>query len=466
VGQARICLIVDNPLRDLEGLVLLGWRLAQEGATAYLVPMYDQGFDVPALAPDLVLANYARANNSDLLKSYKRAGVLVGILDTEGIGGKHADEFAELVSASRCGDYVDLYCLWGNSQHRAFLRGGVVPADLLRVTGCPRYDYCAKPWRRALASPRRAPRDYVLINTNFPTANPRFSRGPEEELKSMLSVGFERSFAQQFIADGAHALLSVIGVCERLGEDFPALEFVLRPHPFENLASYHALAQKPNFQVRQEGTSLEWIAPARLLLHQNCSTAIEAMMLGVEPLALEWFNTPTLRVPAPSGVSRPAQSYAELVRLIKDAVGGRTQALPDAIGSFRNEIVAELYCANDGMSCDRASEAILSTIRRRAGRPPSMAGLPRASARGRIAGLARAGLGYRWGGRLRRLYSQRSLEQRRLAKAFTLRQVSDILERITTAIGTGSPVVARAAAVDGRASRLLSGATIELARAG
>ena len=53
--KPHVCLLVDNPLRDLEGLVLLGWQLAAKGATVTLVPMYEQGFDVPALRPDLVL---------------------------------------------------------------------------------------------------------------------------------------------------------------------------------------------------------------------------------------------------------------------------------------------------------------------------------------------------------------------------------------------------------------------------
>ena len=42
--KPHVCLIVDNPLRDLEGLVLLGRQLAAKGATVTLVPMYEQGF--------------------------------------------------------------------------------------------------------------------------------------------------------------------------------------------------------------------------------------------------------------------------------------------------------------------------------------------------------------------------------------------------------------------------------------
>src|SRR5882724_9725176 len=151
--QPHVCLIVDNLLRDLEGLVLLGRQLAARGATATLVPMYEQGFDVPALRPDLVLVNYTRPNNADLIKSCKRAGILVGVLDTEGIGGKNPDQFAMMVKGVGCADLVDLYCVWGLAQHAAFLRHSTVPAARLHVTGCPRYDFCAGPWRSALPKP-------------------------------------------------------------------------------------------------------------------------------------------------------------------------------------------------------------------------------------------------------------------------------------------------------------------------
>ena len=52
-----VCLIVDNPLRDLDGLVLLGWQLARRGVDAWLVPMHEQSIDVRAIGADLVLVN-------------------------------------------------------------------------------------------------------------------------------------------------------------------------------------------------------------------------------------------------------------------------------------------------------------------------------------------------------------------------------------------------------------------------
>ncbi|WP_456672038.1 surface carbohydrate biosynthesis protein [Bradyrhizobium sp. LM2.9] len=155
--------------------MLLARQLATRGARATLVPMYEQGFDVPALRPDLVLANYTRPNNADLIKSYKSAGILVGILDTEGIGGKNADQFAKMVKSAGRPDLVDLYCVWGASQYAAFLRQGTIAPDLLHATGCPRYDFCAPPWRAALPKPS-VDSGYVLINTNFPNRKPALFR--------------------------------------------------------------------------------------------------------------------------------------------------------------------------------------------------------------------------------------------------------------------------------------------------
>ncbi|MET0710651.1 MAG: surface carbohydrate biosynthesis protein, partial [Tardiphaga sp.] len=231
--KPHVCLIVDNPLRDLEGLVLLGRQLAAKGATATLVPMYEQGFDVPALRPDMVLVNYTRPNNADLIKSYKRAGILVGVLDTEGIGGKNPDQFAEMVKSVGCTDLVDLYCVWGRAQHAAFLRRGTVPAAQLHATGCPRYDFCAEPWRAALPTPSIEP-GYVLINTNFPVANPRFSDSSSAEEDSMVQAGFSREFARQFVVDAGKAYQSVVETSIRLAKHFKDVQFVLRPHPFEN----------------------------------------------------------------------------------------------------------------------------------------------------------------------------------------------------------------------------------------
>jgi surface carbohydrate biosynthesis protein len=464
--KPRVCLIVDNPLRDLEGLVLLGRQLATKGAEVALVPMYEQGFDVPVLRPDLVLVNYTRPNNADLIKSYKRAGILVGVLDTEGIGGKNPDQFAEMVKSAGCTDLVDLYCVWGQAQHAAFLRHDTVSADLLHATGCPRYDFCATPWRAALPKPS-VDAGYVLINTNFPVVNPRFSNSSSDEQEAMVQAGFSREFARQFVADAGRAYRSVLDISIKLAKLFAGVQFVLRPHPFENIASYDAFAELPNAHVIQEGTSLEWISGARLLIHQNCSTAIEATMLRVEPLSMEWFNTPALRLQAATEVSRGASSEADLIDLVRQGLDERLPPVVPRTLESRRQIIRDLFTAVDGASSIRVSDAILHTIAAARRGELAASAAPRPSPRGLMAGVVRRTLGYKVSSALRRSYGSSENERRRLGKAFAPEVVNSILRRIDTASADGRSFAAQR--VTGRsrlAARAVSGASLQFAEAG
>jgi surface carbohydrate biosynthesis protein len=462
--QPHVCLIVDNPLRDLEGLVLLGRELATRGVKVTLVPMYEQGSDVIALQPDLVLVNYTRPNNADVIKHYKRAGILVGVLDTEGIGGTNADQFAMLVRTAGSPDLIDLYCVWGEAQRAAFLKHGTVPAHILHVTGCPRYDFCAGPWRAALSRPS-VDADYVLLNTNFPTVNPRFSNGPDDEVETIVNAGFSRDYANQVIVEARHAYRSTLEISMKLARHFPDVRFVLRPHPFENIRSYDALADLPNFEVRQEGTSIEWINGARLLIHQNCSTAIEATMLNVEPLSMEWFNTPSLRVQAAAQVSRPVASESDLIALVEQAVERQLPPVAEETAKFRRKIISDLFTAVDGASSIRVADAIVETIAAARGKARSGT-LPSASFRGHAVAIARATLGYRATSVLRRRFGSPETERRRLAKTFAVDTVGAVLARLDAASADGRRYSVRRVVGDTRrVARVVSGTSLQLTEA-
>ncbi|MEI8265168.1 MAG: surface carbohydrate biosynthesis protein [Betaproteobacteria bacterium] len=430
MSRPRVCLIVDNPLRDLDGLVLVAWQLAQRDCEAWLVPMYEQAFDVRAVDADFVLANYARANNRSHLSAYLGEGIKVGILDTEGVGGKNAEEFAALVGSDIGAGFVNLYCTWGLSQGAALAARGVVRPEVLRVTGCPRYDYCAAPWRDAL--PRPAAREgFVLINTNFPTVNPRFSSGSGDEVRSMIGAGFDLAFAQAYVRDARAAQAGMIALLEAIVDRFPSVGFVLRPHPFESTVPYQALASRPNFEVRQEGTSIEWLNACRLLLHLNCSTAVEAAMLGKVAISPAWLDSPTLNVEGPHRVSRHAASVDDLAVLLTT----RLETLAPAASVY--QAIEPLYHRIDGQASQRVAQAILETLQQ-----PLRAEAPELPARFRYTLAARRLLGHRASKVLQDLRAPPPERARRAAKLFTSDQVGAILHRIERCAPGSRPVAA------------------------
>ncbi len=282
----------------------------------------------------------------------------------------------------------------------------------------------------------------------------------------MVRAGFAREFARQFIADAAQAYRSVLDISIKLARFFPDVQFVLRPHPFENIRSYNAFAELPNAHVKQDGTSLEWIAGARLLVHQNCSTAIEATMLGVEPLSMEWFNTPALRLDAATRVSRGAASEADLIDLVQRGLDEEMPAIARKTEEFRRQIIGDLFTAIDGASAVRVTDVIFDAIGVARQGSFFSTTLPRPSVRGLLTNAARRMLGHKASSALRRAYGSPENERRRSDKAFGPEMVNSVLQRISVAAADGRNFVAHSASTTSRVSaRAMSGTSLQLTEA-
>lgn len=366
MGQPRVCLVVDNPLRDLDGMVLLGWTLAQKAVEVFLVPMYQQAFEVAALLPDLVLVNYLRPNNQRLVEAYSKSGILVGILDTEGgVFNSVERGLTNLVAKSEPSN-VDLYCLWGRRQYDSFIEHNILPKENLYITGCPRYDFCADPWKSTL--PRFGMDDgpMILVNTRFPLIFPRFQRGLRDEINIMLKLGFADSYISESVRQCFLVWAEMINVIAGLAKSFSKAVFVVRPHPFEDRRIYEQVFKDiPNIRIIQERTALSWINSSLLLIQKGCSTALEASFLGVEPVSLEWIDAPMFHNEVVDTVSHPAKSRENLFNIVENTLKGNPLCPTLEMRRQREQVVNNWFYAIDGKSSERVANAVLETINKR-----------------------------------------------------------------------------------------------------
>ncbi len=424
--RARAVLIVDNPLRDLDGLTLLAWTLAQQGVETYLTPMYDQMFVVEAVKPDVVVTNYIRSNNVDLIRQYRRAGSRIVVVDTEGAVGQTSTGLVDLMSRTGGSELADRYCVWGNVQYDGFLAAGLLDRKRLRATGSPRYDFASPPWRDALNIPDITP-GYVLINTNLAAIAPRFSRGADDERTVLRNVGMPSDYIEARIRDERIARDGLIELLSDLSETFPETQFVLRPHPFESADPYKSLTQAPNFQVRQEGTSLEWLNSSRALIHLNCTTAIEAVMLGREPLMPMWLDSPALHINGAADVSRAARSPDEIKAMLRVILDGASLDEEAALKYVREKVIRDAFFKIDGAACGRVTAAVLEALD---DSPTAETGPP--SWRSRVLTAVRRALGRKaWMGI--KAWRDPAVRTRYSAKALDVGAVSALLSRISAA---------------------------------
>ena len=354
----KIGLVLDNPRRELDGVLLVAHHLLRRGHTVFVVPMYQHGYDVPWLELDVIIVNYARPNNRDFLATCRELGTAVVVLDNEGSVVPNDDKTPygpDAIRAHNLGPLIDHYLFWGERQHDYFRKRSPIPECRLHITGCPRYDFCHPRWQSVLNYSRH---DYVLINTNFSAVNPLFTRSVENEFKQFVNVGWDEEDTRRHLAETEATLASYLDNLQALVEANPHRQFVLRPHPFEDAGLYERrFARAPHVHVDGTGTVMGAIRNATCTIHLNCQTAVETLLMGKLPVSLEYLNTARAhrRYPLPSAVSWRAGDFEELNAVIQ-APDRYLERL--AATELCAQHIRPLFHDNDGLAASRVADVV------------------------------------------------------------------------------------------------------------
>src|SRR5262245_58913423 len=82
----------------------------------------------------------------------------------------------------------------------------------------------------------------------------------------------------------------------RLARARPGDRFVVRPHPFERADVYRErFADLPNVVVDPAGEVMPALAAARAVIHVNCGTSVEAIMIGTPLIIVNYANNDAAR---------------------------------------------------------------------------------------------------------------------------------------------------------------------------
>jgi surface carbohydrate biosynthesis protein len=319
-NQMSIAILVDNPRRDLDGCVLLAKHLVVLGHKTFLVPMYNQFFDIVTIKPTVVVVNYVRNNNIKLLKLFRFMGIRVAILDTEGAPAR-MDQWVKVLGSLKINEYVDHYFFWGESQRQLANEKGVTSGLSTSVFGSPRYDYCFSPWKSALPDPGFT--KFILVNTAFPYLNPKYTTSPQEEQRAAMRNGVARDTMDTVYSKGLVSFAGYKKSIREIASVINGITFIVRPHPFEHPDAYSDLLDLKNVKVIQKDASVIWINKAISVLHINCTTSIESRILGKIPISLDWLNFEESRVKLPNLVSVNAGSTEEVILRIKEISSGQ-----------------------------------------------------------------------------------------------------------------------------------------------
>ncbi|MBP6060426.1 MAG: hypothetical protein KA515_00255 [Candidatus Pacebacteria bacterium] len=179
--------------------------------------------------------------------------------------------------------------LWGAEQRQDLMRRNSEKklCEKYEVIGNPGFDLCSlkyKNFNRALKS-TNLPTSYILINTNFGCFQ-SFSMEEHLEACTLISPISIQMMRDSYLKEEEQFKVFEVWL-ENIIQAFPNENFLVRPHPSEISENYKKLFEKyKNVMVSKEGNVNYVTASAKLVLHKDCSTALQSYLMGIPSISL------------------------------------------------------------------------------------------------------------------------------------------------------------------------------------
>lgn len=327
---------VENQVREFDAKLLLSCVAAERGLPVIIGSRPYVNFAMPWLPRGVFLAKSLRSISKLMLGFIRNLGHHIVAWDEESLVRFASDEYYAWRYSADTFRVIDRMFAWGPDDARYFAAYSGYRGAPIHITGNPRIDLL-RPEVRGYFDPEAAAirarfGDFILINTNFSFVNafvpglnlmqPGASAGAF--VVGRAGRGLSHSFAagmaahQQVIYDRFRELIPL------LGQWFPDQTIVLRPHPSENPSTWRDVtAGNRKVHVLHEGNVVPWLMAARLLLHNGCTTAVEAAVLGTPSISYQPVRSECYDYHLPNSQSHQAASPEEVRERIAAILAGR-----------------------------------------------------------------------------------------------------------------------------------------------
>ena len=288
-----VAIPMEIAIRELEGHIFLAMHLARRGIPTLLgAKSAVNRICLEGKAPFAVLDKGLTFSNEDHYAAIRRAGGHIIELHAEGMAylSTKREDWGPLESIEQ---YVDAFFVWGKKQRQSAQER--LPErrhqDVI-VTGHPSFDLVRPEFVRYYKNSRITEmhgEDFILFNASAGLDNcatsledyaalmpdaPIYS--PEKKKLLEKAVAYEREYFSYIVA-----------VVEKICSAFPRRSFIYRPHPTEKIEYISpSFSHLPQVKVLREGAVRPWLASAAIVIHNTCTTGLEALLLGKPVISL------------------------------------------------------------------------------------------------------------------------------------------------------------------------------------
>lgn len=222
----------------------------------------------------------------------------------------------------------DRICVWGEFQRDFDLnRSNSTP---IISTGHPRFDLYKEDFNWIYKSKSleliKEHNNYVLINGNYGTANHGLGIAHVFSDKGNYLVDDVKSRLSKvdFFTYSSVQMFEMIKLTHFLAVEYPDVKFVYRPHPSENHDTYKIYFKGiNNITINHEGAVGPWILGAKAIIHDGCTTAIEAALSDVPVINYKPHYDANLDIWLPNQMGVQLKNINEVIDYIGLVISGK-----------------------------------------------------------------------------------------------------------------------------------------------
>ncbi|MCU0590258.1 MAG: hypothetical protein MUC57_02135 [Desulfobacterales bacterium] len=365
---------VENQVRELDPKLLLACIAARRGFASIIGSHREIDFRIASFPCGLYLNKSMTERNLKMFQIMRRIGHAILTWDEEALIHLPPDIYYSRRLSPVAIRYISHLFAWGEENAELWRNYPEFPVSLpIHVTGNPRNDMLRPELRAFYESDVRAIHerygDYLLVNTNFNHVNAFFpaqnlfkpvKHSDESPQFGKAGVGMTREFANALHDQKQAVFKAFQSLIPKLSQAFPQLSIIVRPHPTEGQDVYRQLASGSNrIHVTNEGNVVPWLQGARALVHNGCTTGVEAFVMrtpafSYRPSVCEAIDN-TFYILS-HGLSHQCFTDAELIDAIRQVLEGRLGA---AGGEARSALVQRYLSGQEGaLACERMMDVV------------------------------------------------------------------------------------------------------------
>lgn len=358
-----LLLPVETLNREFDGKLLLGLFALERGWKPIIGGRAIMHAELLSFPPSVYFAKGARSGSQEIFAQLAGLGHRIVAADEEALV-RSSDELFLLKLDPDTLKHVRVLFAWGEDNAELWRRSAHYAGTPIDCAGNPRVDVMRRELRGyhapEIESIRRRMGDFALLNSNFSVVNHFIPNKTRFKVADWVSAE-QRESMKTGLLDHRRALFErFLEIVPRLARALAPLTLVIRPHPSENAAAWQAAARGlPNVQVLHEGPVVPWLVAARVLLHNGCTSAVEAAVIGTPALAFRPVTSDEFDIRLPNALSLECFDEATLLAKLQAVARGASLGMTEAQRAVLRHHVSGLdgpFCCErilDGLAAHR-----------------------------------------------------------------------------------------------------------------